>query len=98
MRTAETILGIIHERGKRGLPLQDLFRQLFNPGLYLLAYGRLYRNHGAMTPATTPETVDGMSLTKIHRIIEALRSERYRWTPVRRVYIQKERLCGREPA
>lgn len=89
MRNAETVLGIIHERGKQGLPLQDLYRQLFNPDLYLLAYGRLYRNHGAMTPGTTTETVDGMSLTKIERIIEALRLERYRWTPVRRIYIQK---------
>jgi group II intron reverse transcriptase/maturase len=89
MRNAETILGIIQERGKRGLPLEDLYRQLFNPDLYLLAYGRLYRNQGAMTPSTTPETVDGMSLTKIERIIEALRSERYRWTPVRRTYIEK---------
>ena len=89
MRNAETILGIIQERGKRGLPLEDLYRQLFNPDLYLLAYGRLYRNQGAMTPSTTPETVDGMSLTKIDRIIEALRRERYRWTPVRRIYIEK---------
>jgi group II intron reverse transcriptase/maturase len=89
MRNAETILGIIHERGKQGLPLQDLYRQLFNPDLYLLAYGRLYSNHGAMTQGTTAETVDGMCLTKIERIIEALRFERYRWTPVRRIYIQK---------
>ena len=28
MRTAATILSIIHERGKRGLPLEDLYRQL----------------------------------------------------------------------
>ncbi|MFG2005479.1 reverse transcriptase/maturase family protein [Spirillospora sp. NPDC048911] len=33
---------------------------MFNPQLYLLAYGRLYANHGAMTPEATKETVDGM--------------------------------------
>jgi hypothetical protein len=27
MRNAETVLGIIHERGKRGLPLEDVYRQ-----------------------------------------------------------------------
>jgi hypothetical protein len=32
--------------------------------LYLLAYGRIYSNHGAMTAGTTQETVDGMSLGK----------------------------------
>ena len=42
-----------------------------------------------MTKGTTAETVDGMSLAKIDRIIEALRYERFRWTPVRRVNIPK---------
>ena len=35
MQNAETVLEIIHERGKRGLPLERLYRQLFNPELYL---------------------------------------------------------------
>jgi group II intron reverse transcriptase/maturase len=89
MRNAETVLGIIHERGKHGLPLEDIYRQLFNPDLYLRAYARLYTNKGALTPGVTGETVDGMSRAKIDAIIEALRFERYRWTPVRRVYIPK---------
>ena len=53
------------------------------------AYGRLYRNAGAMTRGATEETVDGMSMEKIQGIIELLRNERYRWTPVRRVLIPK---------
>ena len=89
MRNADTILEVIRERGKRGLPLERLYRLLFNRDLYLRAYGRLSRNTGAMTPGTTPETVDGMSLAKIDAIIEAVRFERYRWTPVRRVHIPK---------
>ncbi|MHC4575619.1 MAG: reverse transcriptase domain-containing protein [Planctomycetota bacterium] len=89
MRAAETVLSIIRERGQRGLPLERLYRQLYNPSLYLCAYGKLYANKGAMTPGVTPETVDGMSLTKIGNIIKALRQERYRWTPVRRTYIPK---------
>ena len=40
MRNAETLLGIIRDRGRRGLPLERVYRQLFNPDLYLLAYGR----------------------------------------------------------
>lgn len=89
MRNAETVLGVIQDRGKRGLPLEDLYRQLFNRELYLQAYGRLYRRHGALTRGVTPETVDGMSLEKIDSLIEALRHERHRWTPVRRVEIPK---------
>lgn len=89
MRDAETVLGVIRDRGSRGLPLEDIYRQLYNRELYLRAYGRLYSNQGAMTPGTTADTVDGMSLARIDAVIDALRHERYRWTPVRRVYIPK---------
>ncbi len=90
MRKAETILNIICERGQRGLPLKGVYRLLFQKDLYLRAYGKLYRNHGAMTQGATEETVDGMSVAKIDGIIEKLRYERYRWTPVRRTYIPKK--------
>ena len=90
MRSAETVLGVMRERGRRRLPLEDIYRQLYNPDLYLRAYGRLYRNDGALTPGVTAETVDAMSLEKIDRIIAALRYERYRWTPVRRIFIPKK--------
>jgi group II intron reverse transcriptase/maturase len=90
MQSAATVLGVLRERGRRGLPLNELYRQLFNPQLYLLAYGRIYANHGAMTPGVTQETADGMSQTKIGRIIDAMRHERYRFRPVRRVHIPKK--------
>ena len=90
MRDAETCLAIIRSRGERGLPVDDLYRQLFNPEFFLHAYGKIYRNQGAMTPGVTAETVDGMALTKIKDIIDALHFERYRWTPVRRAYIPKK--------
>lgn len=90
MRKAETILNIVSERGQRGLPLEGLYRLLFQRDLYLRAYAKLYRNAGAMTPGVTPETVDGMSLAKIDALIEAVRFERHRWTPVRRTYIPKK--------
>src|SRR5436305_3909771 len=89
MRDAETLLNIIQERGKRGLPLENIYRLLYNPTLYLRAYARLYANDGAMTPGSNGETVDGMKLEKIKQLIDDLRHERYRWTPVRRVYIPK---------
>jgi len=90
MQNAEMVLGVLRERGRRGLPLDELYRQLFNPQLYLLAYGRIYSNKGAMTPGPDAETADGMTLGKIERIIDALRHERYRFKPVRRLYIPKK--------
>jgi group II intron reverse transcriptase/maturase len=90
MQSAETVLEVLRERGRRGLPLEGLYRQLFNPQLYLLAYGRIYSNKVAMTPGADAETADGMTLGKIERIIDALRHERYRFKPVKRVYIPKK--------
>src|SRR2546421_12634763 len=97
MRDAATVLEIIRERGKGGLPLERVYRCLFNRDLYLLAYGKIYRNAGAMTSGVTSETVDGMNLGKIEAIIDALRRERYRWTPVRRTYIEKKGSSKKRP-
>jgi len=90
MRETNIILGLIHERGKKGLPLERVYRLMYNPDLYLTAYGKIYRNKGAMTEGVTEETVEAMSLDKIETIIKALRDEMFRWRPVRRVYIPKK--------
>jgi group II intron reverse transcriptase/maturase len=90
MRTADTILGLIRERGKKRLPLERVYKLLFNQDLYLKAYGKIYQNKGAMTHGVTEETPDGMSLEKIDTIIEAIRYERYQWLPARRIYIPKK--------
>lgn len=89
MRDPLILLKVLKERGQRKLPLERVYRHLFIPDWFLRAYGKIYRNHGAMTAGTTGETVDGMSSEKVHRIIELLKEERYRWTPVRRTYIPK---------
>jgi len=43
MRETNTILGLIHERGKKGLPLERVYRLMYNPSLYLTAYGKIYQ-------------------------------------------------------
>lgn len=90
MRTAKTILTVIHERGKQDKPLERVYKLLFNRELYLIAYAKLYLNNGAMTKGVTEETIDGMSIQKIDMIIEQLRQETYYWRPARREYIPKK--------
>jgi group II intron reverse transcriptase/maturase len=90
MQTTATLLGLLRERGKRGLPLNRIYRQLYNTNLYLSAYGRVYRNAGAMTPGVTEETADGTSLETFDTIIQALKQERYQWQPAKRTYILKK--------
>ncbi len=90
MQTAEVVLGVLRERGRKGLPCTQLYRQLFNRDLYSVAYGNIYSNQGAMTPGASEETADGMSEKKIDQIIGLMRQEKYRFAPARRVYIPKK--------
>ena len=41
MQNAEAVLAILRERGRQGLPCDELYRQLFNRELYLLAFFRI---------------------------------------------------------
>src|SRR6266581_142803 len=90
MQTAEVVLSVLRDRGRKGLPCTQLYRQMFNRDLYLLAYGNIYSNQGAMTPGVSEETADGMSEETIEQIIGLMRQEKYRFSPARRVYIPKK--------
>jgi hypothetical protein len=35
MQSAETVLDVLRERGRKGLPCDELYRQMFNKSLYL---------------------------------------------------------------
>ncbi len=43
MQTANAYLELIRERGKKGLPLERVYRQMFNRDLFLTAYGKIYQ-------------------------------------------------------
>lgn len=91
MQNAQTYLEVIRRRGERRLELHRVYRHLKDRELFLLAYGKLYANTGALTPGTeVGDTIDGMSLRKIDAIIEALEEGRYRWKPARRIRIPKK--------
>jgi group II intron reverse transcriptase/maturase len=90
MQETGVVLGVLRERGRKGLPCTQLYRQMFNRELYLTAYGNIYSNQGAMTPGANEEIADGMSEEKIEQIIGLMRNERYRFSPARRIYIPKK--------
>src|SRR3954452_172497 len=47
MQNADTVLGVLRERGRQSLPLERLYRQLFKEQLFLVAYGRIYAHDGS---------------------------------------------------
>ena len=67
----------------------DLYRLLYKVDLYILAYERIKSKPGNMTPGTDGETLDGFSMETIQTIIEEMRTEQFRFKPVRTTFIPK---------
>lgn len=67
-----------------------LYRNLFNPNFYLLAYQNISGNHGSMTPGIDNLTMDGMGMERINQIVDQMRDHSYQPNPVRRHYILKK--------
>ena len=68
---------------------ERLYRNLYNPNFYLIAYQNIYSNKGSMTKGIDGETLDGMGMERINRIIQTLRDYNYQPNPVKRQYIPK---------
>jgi group II intron reverse transcriptase/maturase len=67
----------------------DLYRLLYKVDLYILAYERIKSKPGNMTAGTDGETLDGFSMATIQTIIEEMRTEQFRFKPVRTTFIPK---------
>lgn len=91
MQKANQTLKAIRKLGQQHQPLTRIYRSLYSVDLFLAAYGKIYRNDGAMTPGVDDDTADGMSVDLIESIIEELRYERYRFAPARRQHIPKKK-------
>jgi len=67
-----------------------LYRNLYNPDFYLLAYKNIATSQGSMTTGADGLTLDDMSMARIERIIAALKDHSYQPNPTRRTYIAKK--------
>lgn len=68
---------------------RDIYKLLFDPNMYQIAYHKLRSNPGNMTPGVSPETLDGMSSEWIDEIIQNMKNENFQFKPSRRVNIPK---------
>jgi len=66
---------------------RDIFRILRKDEIWIAAYENLKGNQGALTPGSTSETIDGMSLERLKRLKEKVYSEQYKFKPVKLIYI-----------
>ena len=74
-----------------------LYRNLYNPEFYFLAYKNISQSQGSMTPGVDGKSLDGMSEKRINSLIERLRDFSYRPNPARRVYIDKKNSKKKRP-
>jgi group II intron reverse transcriptase/maturase len=81
---------------KPGWVNSDLYRLLYKPDLYIVAYEKIKSKPGNMTPGVDGDTLDGFSMDTIGNIIEDMRKERFNFSRARRVYIPKTN-GGRRP-
>lgn len=98
MRNPTEVLKSLTEMSKNETyRFQRLYRNLYNPEFYWLAYKNIYANDGSMTAGADGTTIDGMSDERIERIILSLRDRSYQPKPARREYIAKKNSNKKRP-
>jgi retron-type reverse transcriptase len=73
----------------RGWVNFDLYRLLYRPELYEVAYERIKSKPGNLTAGSDGTTLDGFSVRVITDLITSLRDESFRFRPARRILIPK---------
>ena len=90
MRSPQNVLESLKSKATNtNYHYQRLYRNLYNPEFYLLAYQRIQAKQGNMTAGADGKTIDGMGMKRIENLIEKLRDFSYQPKPARRTYIPK---------
>ena len=91
MRNPETILDNLKSHSTTpDYQYKRLYRNLYNPTFYILAYQQTYPKPGNMTPGMDGKTFDDMNMKRINKIISSLKDHSYQPKPARRTYIPKK--------
>lgn len=91
MRNPEIVLNTLSSHSKLSdYKYERIYRIFFNEEMFMLAYERIKSKQGNMTPGTDGQTIDGMTISRIGKIIESLKNESYSPKPAKRVYIPKK--------
>ena len=90
MRSLEKVLNNLMGHNKDlNYKFERLYRILFNEEMYHVAYQRMYAKQSNITAGSDGETIDGMSLAHIEKLLDSLKDETYQPNPSRRTYIPK---------
>lgn len=91
MRNPIAVLKSLEEKAnQKGYVFERLYRNLYNPEFYLLAYQNIAKSQGSMTEGTDGMTLDDMTGGRIESIIASLKDHSYQPNPARRENIPKK--------
>lgn len=91
MRSPRVVLdNLAKQTTREDYKFQRLYRNLYNMEFYLIAYARIYSKEGNMAKGVDGQTIDGMSLERIEKLIEKIKDFSYQPKPSKRVYIPKK--------
>lgn len=68
---------------------KDIFRLLKKDEIWIAAYEKIKGNKGALTPGSSLETMDGMSLERLKKLQVSVYEGSYKFQPVKLIYIPK---------
>lgn len=90
MRSPQNVLESLKSKATNvNYHYQRLYRNLYNPEFYLLAYQRIQAKQGNMTAGADGKTIDGMGMKRIKNLIEKMKDYSYQPKPAQRTYIPK---------
>lgn len=69
---------------------RNLYALICNVDTLIYAYDNIKSKPGNMTQGVTPETLDGISMEKLEKLAADLKSDKFKFSPSRRVEIPKE--------
>ena len=91
MRNPIDVLKLLTEKASvKEYTFERLYRNLYNPDFYLLAYKNIAASPGSMTTGADGLSIDNMSMARINKIIASLKDQTYQPNPARRTYITKK--------
>lgn len=98
LRNPIAVLKSLSEKTKdKDYKFKRLYRNLYNPEFYWLAYKNIYANKGSMTEGVDGTTMSNMNDRRIEKIINFLKDKSYKPNPARRIYIAKKNSSKKRP-
>lgn len=92
MQKAEIVLSMLGQKAKEDstFVFDRLYRNLFNPDFYLLAYANISNKEGNLTAGTDQVTIDGFNMKLVEKLIDEMKTETYRPKALRSVSVPKK--------